>query len=405
MNRKNLRYGMVILSLFLFAGAGPGLLFNTFTAFVKPVSDGLGYARTQISLIYTIELLGAIALTPFYGRLFKRVNVRRMLLVCGGVCMGVLFGYSFSTKLWQLYLLAGIFGLAYNGISFAAFGTLAARWFTKKQNLVTGIATSGTGVLPSLLLPVVNQINAVDWRTGYRLVGAVAAVSLVTACLLIRNDPAEVGLEPYGGAETGEEERKTTIDSYEEAVKQPVLWLFFLMSIISFVVLIGINQNCVAYLSDLGFGPAAAGAASSILMIGISAGKILVGWMYDHLSFRMAMTVVAVMQLTSPVMLLFAHIPPVAYTAAAVNGMAAGAATVQASSFSIALFGRRDYSRIYALALLPNLFRSAIGPALGSAIFDLLGDYRWAWALCILLSLVGLVLCLAVSRLETEKRR
>ena len=134
MERKNIRYGMAILSLVLFAGAGPGLLLNTFSTFVKPIADELGVVRSQVALVYTIELLLGFVMTPVYGKLLSRANVRNLMLLCGGLCVCILLGYSFAHQLWQFYLLAAVFGLAYSGICFASFGTLITRWFAEKKN-------------------------------------------------------------------------------------------------------------------------------------------------------------------------------------------------------------------------------------------------------------------------------
>src|SRR2546428_6463827 len=76
---------------------------------------------------------------------------------------------------------------------------VANRWFTDRRGLVLGLltASSATGRLRFLPLLASMVVN-LGWRSAVLLVAGAALVVLRLVALLMRDDPRDVGLRPFG---------------------------------------------------------------------------------------------------------------------------------------------------------------------------------------------------------------
>lgn len=195
-----LYYGWIVAGvtfLTLLAAAGvrstPGVL-------IVPLEHEFGWSRTVVPAAVSISLLLYGLSGPFASALMDRFGVRRIMLfslafVAAGVGLTTVMRNS-----WQLDLLWGlIVGTGTGSMAMTLGAYVATRWFTERRGLVMGLfsASSATGQL--VFLPLLASLVVVHgWRAASITVSAVALAMIPIAWLLMRNDPAEIGLRPYG---------------------------------------------------------------------------------------------------------------------------------------------------------------------------------------------------------------
>src|SRR5207248_4895824 len=76
---------------------------------------------------------------------------------------------------------------------------VANRWFTERRGLVLGLLTASSATGQLLFLPLLaSLVGRVGWRSAVLLVAGVALVVLPLVALLMRDDPRDVGLRPFG---------------------------------------------------------------------------------------------------------------------------------------------------------------------------------------------------------------
>ena len=63
---------LLILAGVLLCGGGQGVLINTLSVFVKPVTETLGFQRGPFTLYASIISLVAVATLPVYGELYRK---------------------------------------------------------------------------------------------------------------------------------------------------------------------------------------------------------------------------------------------------------------------------------------------------------------------------------------------
>ncbi len=187
--------GVTFLALLASAGINA-----TRAVLVLPLEREFGWDRAAISLALSINLLLFGLCGPFAGALMARFGVRRVMLVAlSTLAVGV--GLSaLMTNVWQLIGLWGILVGAGSGSMALVLGaTVATRWFVKRRGLITGIFAASTATGQLIFLPEqAALVEAAGWRTAVVLVAAVALSVAALVAVLMRDDPRQKGLQPYG---------------------------------------------------------------------------------------------------------------------------------------------------------------------------------------------------------------
>jgi sugar phosphate permease len=190
--------GVTFLALLASAGINA-----TRAVLVLPLEREFGWDRAAISLALSINLLLFGLCGPFAGALMTRFGVRRVMLAALST-LAVAVGLSaLMTNVWQLVGLWGVLVGAGSGSMALVLGaTVATRWFVKRRGLITGIFAASTATGQLIFLPgQAAMVEAAGWRTAVVLVAAVALSVAALVALLMRDDPRQKGLQPYGGAE------------------------------------------------------------------------------------------------------------------------------------------------------------------------------------------------------------
>lgn len=169
---------------------------------------GLGLSYSQMGLISTGNFIGYLISVIIAGTLAGRIGARRtisigLFLVAGSM---LVIGRSkgFLDVLW-LYMFTG-FG---SGLANVALMGLIAYWFDQKiRGRAAGIMISGSGlaiVFAGLYVPFINiQFGEQGWRYAWWTMGAISVAVAAAAAMLIRNRPADKGMEPMGYQPGGE---------------------------------------------------------------------------------------------------------------------------------------------------------------------------------------------------------
>jgi MFS family permease len=157
----------------------------------------MGFIGTGNFIGYLLSVLAA-------PHLMKRLRPRRTA-ACGLLLIGLsLIGMGFSTGFLPVLLLYALAG-AGSGFTNIPLMALVNYWFRSEQRgKAAGLVIAGNGVgiiLAGFLIPALNRtFGANGWRSGWIVLGALCMGAAACAAALLRNDPAEMGLEPVGRA-------------------------------------------------------------------------------------------------------------------------------------------------------------------------------------------------------------
>ena len=196
-------YAWVVAAITFLALLGSAGIRATSTVMILPLEHDFGWDRATVSLALSVNLLLYGLCGPFAGALMTRFGLKRVMLAAL-LTLSVATGVStFMQQVWQMVGLWGVLvGLGSGAMALVLGATVATRWFVKRRGLVTGIfaASAATGQL--IFLPQqAALVETAGWRVAVLIVAVVALVVALLVALFMRDDPRDMGLQPYGGVE------------------------------------------------------------------------------------------------------------------------------------------------------------------------------------------------------------
>ncbi len=391
-------YFIVLASLFILMTAWGTQ--NTFGVFFKHVLNEFGWTRAETSGAYALNavLIGVFGI--FTGRLSDRFGPRLVVTVCG---LFIGLGYLLMSQIsaiWQMYLFYGVLisiGLA--GITVPLLSTIA-RWFVKRRGLASGLAVAGTGVGTVIMPPLANHlISSYSWRTSYVIIGLIALVVIVIFAQFLRRDPSQMGLLAYGTDEVKIESLHLKVKGFsvEEAIRTRQ---FGIICVIGFCAVFCINTvmvHIVPHATDIGISAIAAATILSAFGFVTIGAKVGLGSIIDRIGSKRVVIIVFVTILVSFLWLLLADKLWMLYLFAVGFGVIWGGYAVVQSPLVAELFGLRAHGAIFGLASFATQIGGATGSLVAGRIFDISGSYYWAFILCAILGILGLILSILLK--------
>lgn len=396
----------MIFAGLLICGGGQGILMNTLSVFVKPVSDVLSFSRGAFTLYSSIASLVAMLMLPIYGNLYQRRSFPKLMAVSAVVCSLTPLGWSFCTSLPAFYILAAVLGVFFQGVSITGVSTVLNRWFGKNRGLASGICFSGSGVFAAILLSVSGTvIQRFGWQWGYRVISLSSFLLLTVGsgiiCHLERRCPCASADDPELMETVGQ--RRGQELTRREAMRTWSFWGALLAAfLIAFLSQSG-GSSVAAYLADLGYSAGFQRRLASVSMFSLAIGKILVGRLLDRRGMRAGMTLVAAAAVGYAVALILMRWPVSTAFYVLFYSVAACGSSVVVSYMVSTCFGRREYAAIYALVNIAIQLGVSLGSVIPGTIFDASGTYLPAWYLLAVLSVLVSVCYSMVQRDHTRR--
>jgi MFS family permease len=249
----------VLVVCFALAVLGRGLA-ESFTVFLKPISENFGWDRAQVVSVYSLSWLMAGLTAPVVGRVFDRSGPRAVYTL-GVLLLGAAFLIAaHANSLWQFRLSIGLcvgFGTALIGN--VPNSIMLGRWFGPRLPTAMAVVYSAMGGGVLVLLPASQLlIDHLGWRGAYELLGIIALCLLVPLSFLpwrlfARGSPHVVKRVDPEFADHG-----WTLLS---AVRHHAFWALFSTFFFTAVGMYCIAAQIVAYLIDAGFPPLQAATA------------------------------------------------------------------------------------------------------------------------------------------------
>lgn len=384
-------------------GTTLGALGYTVGNFFLPISREFGCGIGEVSLYVTINSI-VIALFIPLTRAFTARHMRLSLSLGAGLLVLALLGMSQVKSLWQLYGCAVILGAGSGFFNGATVPTLIDSWFYKKKGTALGICLSSAALIGAIMNPVLSGIIAASsWRSGYLfLAGLVAVVLLPLMTLVIRPDPASMGLKPYGfdpaaaPAQSGKRaDNALTGLSMKEALATFPFWAMMLMAP-AFSIGFGLTSHLPTYASSIGIGASAGAILTSASLVGGMLGKLTLGMLNDRFSTRVPLCAAQLCVVLGVGVLFVSQGSPLLLgLGALIFGYGSCTTALMPAMLTSALFGQRDYNRILTWFTTSSSLLGGFGSTLYGLLYDAAGDYISSMLVCMAVASLCLLLGLA----------
>ncbi|MFH1488466.1 MAG: MFS transporter [Pseudomonadota bacterium] len=375
-----------------------------FGVFLQPMIEELGWTRAGISGAFTLGMVIMGLAGILMGKATDRFGPRIVSVSCG-LLLGIGYMLCAVVKVkWHLYLFYGL--IAGAGLSITApLLSLVARWFVKKRALMTSIIIAGPG-LGNMIMPLVFSmfIGTYGWRISYILLGGITLLCILAGAFFLRRDPREMGLSPYGEAQAGQADRplQTTGLTMKAALGTRQYWLVSCIYFCDFFLMNVVMVHVVIHAQDHGIPLTLAASILSVASGVCIFARIIVGGIADRLGYRRTFLFCLFVAMAGFLLLLFADSLWSLYVFAAIFGFSLWSSGGLIGPIIADLFGLRAHGTIYGSIFVSGAVGGAFGPVVTGFLYDRMGDYRLAFALCIVMNALSIASLLLLKPIRKE---
>jgi OFA family oxalate/formate antiporter-like MFS transporter len=329
----------------------------------------------------------------------------RLVAAIGGVLFSLgLFLASFTQSLGWFYLTAGFIAGTGSGFGYVVPTSVGSKWFPDKRGLVIGLMVGGFGAGSGVFGPIASSlIEQVGWRATFQILAAFFLLITMIATALVRNPPA--GYRPAGWDQS--QSRAASRSGGDVAAAQMVrtqtfwaLWIAYCLGTTAGTMVI---SQLVPFARASGHTAAVAAFALTVGAIGSASGRVLSGWMSDHVgrlnTLRLLLFVSAI---AMPALFLLRENIALFYALLALVYYCYGTQLSVYASTSADFYGTKYVGFNYGLLLLAWGLAGILGPFVGGRVYVATGEYRWAFFAAAALSIVALATLLLARNPHAE---
>ena len=390
--------GVTALTLLVSAGvrSAPGV-------FLTSLQADMGWSLVAVSFAVSIGLLLFGLVGPLTGWLVDRFGPRLVML--GGVA---LIGASMvvsarMTALWQLNLFWGALSGIGTGIAGSVLGaTIASRWFVARRGLVIGIFGAATSAGQLVFVPLLAWSETmIGWRGSVMLLAGAAALLLAPVLLLMRDDPADLKLHPYGGPapEPSAVARVAIGGVMRRALRVPEFWLlagsFFICGATSNGL---IGTHLIAHAHDHGISKGTAAGMLALMGTMNFVGTIASGWLTDRYNPRTLLACYYGFRGLSLLLLPFVGSTGGLAVFAVLFGLDYIATVPPTTALVADIFGRKNVGTVFGWVFCAHQIGAALAAWLGGVARNVTGDYMLAFLTAGALAITAALLSLRIGR-------
>jgi sugar phosphate permease len=320
------------------------------------------------------------------------------------------------TQFWQFFLVWGIIvGVGAGGVGSVLTATVGNRWFVAKRGLALGILGSASSTGQIIFLPLfMAMITYAGWRLGSMTLIIVAIILLPVIFLFMRDDPSEVGLEPYGASDPkaaagagatslrGMSAKHATITA-REVITHPTFWLLSG----SFFVCGGtanglIGTHLIPHEIEIGIPQVAAAGILGLMGALNMVGTIVSGWMIDKVRPQRWLAMVYALRGCSLLILPFVRDYFGLVVFAVIYGLDWFATVPPSMAITADTFGRQNVGKVYGWIFMSHQIGAAIMASAAGAVRTYIGDYQLAFFAGGMIAMVAATLALNIKMKPRE---
>jgi len=360
---------------------------------IHPLEAEFGWSRALIASAISMNLLLFGVAAPVSGFLLDRYGPRKVMLGSLLLLITGVSGTVAMTQFWQFFLVWGILvGIGAGGVGSVLTATVGNRWFIARRGLALGVLGSASSTGQLIFLPFFMAMIAYSgWRIGSTTLIILAVFLLPLIFLFMRDDPADVGLEPYGAGQPaaassagaaslrGMSAKNATIKP-REVLSNPTFWLLCG----SFFVCGGtanglIGTHLIPHEIEIGIPQVTAASLVGIMGALNIVGTTFSGWMIDRVQPHRWLALVYALRGMSLLILPFVRDFSGLVIFAVIYGLDWFATVPPSMAITADTFGRQNVGKVYGWIFMSHQIGAAIMASAAGAVRDYVGDYNFAF--------------------------
>lgn len=396
MKNKSLKHWIVLLSCCGLAGASIGVSINTSGVFYEPVSQSLNILRGDFAMHMTIFSIVTALTALFVPQIIKKINYKLLLFI--GITVGTLstVAMSLGKNVGMFYILGAIRGVSTGLFSAVTLTIVINNWFSEKHGLATSIVFGTSGLVGTLLSPVLTHfISVFGWQISYVIEAVILCLLCLPALLYPYHlDPRNDGLLPYGYIE---EKEQTKTESSEFNYYKVAFISFFVYAVLtSFIT--GVTQHLPGFAQSIGMSASTGALLLSSAMAGNIISKIIIGILSDRIGALKASVTMMSINAIAVLLLVTTQSSSIMILAAFLFGACYSIGAVGLPLLTKYFFGISHYEQTFPKISFASNMGAAIALSLVGYVYDFFGSYYYAFFLVLSIIIIGLILLFITNK-------
>jgi MFS transporter, OFA family, oxalate/formate antiporter len=367
-------------------------MFYAMSVFMLPLEKEFGWTRAQTSWVTTIGIVMIASWYVIAGYIHDRRGPQLVAAIGGALFSAGLLLASFTQSLIMFYATAGVIAGSGCGFGYVVPTSVGSKWFPDKRGLVVGLMVGGFGAGSGVFGPIAaSLIEHVGWRATFQVLSLLFFVMTMTATYLLRNPPAGYRPAGWNPAQIHPASRAGADVPASTMVRTRTfraLWVAYCLGTTAGTMVI---SQLVPFTRNAGHSAAVAALALTVGAIGSASGRVLSGWMSDHVGRLNTLRIMLLVSIAAmPALFTLRESLPFFYILLALVYYCYGTQLSVYASTSADFYGTKNVGFNYGLLLLAWGVAGILGPFLGGRVYVATGEYRWAFYVAAMVSAAAL---------------
>jgi OFA family oxalate/formate antiporter-like MFS transporter len=389
---------MFVVLLLVFGGG-----YNTVPVFVPGLLRAFpNWSHQRVSILPSVLAASAgLSILPV-GWLVDRVEAR-VVMVFGALAAGSSFLIASQSNslapMIAAYLLLGV-GIAAGTVLPASL--VIANWFAARRGIAMGIANAGSTTGGMVMTLVAGYaIRNWGWRAAYLTLGIPMIVVVIPLVLIMvrSRPPGEVKLTVAQAADRLEGFEATS------ALATRSFWMIVVAQFCFAFAATGTLIHMASHLEGLGYSSANAALAISLIFGFAALGKVIMGFVADRVTARVALALTFAIQAIGVAMVFIIGHAGLIALFVLVYGLSVAAPLMLLPLVIAESMGLKRFGFISGITGLAQTLGAAVGPLVAGKIFDVTRSFAPAFELMIVVNVIAALAILACRSYEAESSR
>ncbi|NBB76442.1 MAG: MFS transporter [Bacteroidetes bacterium] len=405
--RMPVHYGWIVMfagTLCIFGCLGLGRF--SLGMLLPSMGNALELSYGQMGFISTANFVGYLGAVLVSGRVMAAVGGRNVVaagLLLVALSMMLISKAQTMGAITALYILTGI-GSALANVPIMA---LISIWFSQhSRGRAAGFVVIGSGfaiILCGQLIPSLNSLHEQGWRTSWLALGLIVLACALICFLVLRNSPADIGLQPVGKSTAiSAEPLKGAASDTLPMFSRIVLHCAAIYFLFGFTYVIYVTFIVTSMIEDRGFAESAAGLFWSLVgLLSLISGPVP-GIFSDKFGRKTALTGVFLIQATAYLLVALPLPNLFLFVSIGCYGIVAWSVPSIISALVADYAGQQRVAAIFGFVTFIFGIGQISGPYLAGLLAEQTGNFSVSFFLAFALALIGSILSYL---LPTQKKK
>jgi MFS family permease len=379
---RGMYYGWVMLLTLSFTEVTSwGILYYSFSVFLTPMQDELGWSIAQMTGAYSAAILiSGLAAIPV-GRWLDRHGPRWLMTAGSIAATALVVAWSRVDSLILFYVVWGLIGVSLAAVLYEPALQSVAVWFRRKRSRALTILTFVGGFASVIYIPLAAWlVNHYGWRDALLILALILGIATIPLhALVLRRRPSDIGQAIDGDnvavvnsdalrvAEPGITTR--------EAMRTTVFWWLTIAFVLTYFGNIAITVHLIPYLVREGYSEGFAATAAGAIGLLALPGRLVFTPLGGRIPRHYVTALIFSLQVAALLALLLIPGKAGVFTFVVLFGAGFGAITPARASLVADLFGTANYGTISGVLAFYVTIARGIAPVAAGVLLGLAGSY------------------------------